>query len=212
MDVISNVVDAPMSKCVDRSKLPAGFPQLLVINFQLPRPDCSAFSSADGPGYNFAIYETPSDALVEMLADYSAGKPVEPAIPLLERWFTNAHKEGQTSLKERLKLVGFILNPDECGMPSWSKRYNGKPVLIRRSGVITRRMDEKTSTFEIDIDLRLWGIMTRKGISALLPDALSKMEFIVSLVIEGQENDELPERSLVASQVSFLHTSRATLC
>lgn len=165
-------------------------------------------SSADSPGYNFVVYYTPSQDLLDMI---NGKKPKEPVVPLLERWFSDAHKEGQRSLKERLKLVGFILNPEDVGMPSWCKGYNGKPVLIKKSGVITRDFSEKHSVYEIDIDLRQWGMLTRKGIGTLLPTSLSKMEFIVSLVIEGQENDELPERSLVATQISYLDTSKAEM-
>ncbi len=202
---VAHAVKAPLDKCVDGALLPEPWPRLLVFNFQLPSPNGMGLSSADGPGYNFACYYTPSEALLEQIRAAEQGKPVEPAVALLRRWFAEAGTSA--AVKERLKLVGFILNPDDCGMPGWTQRYNGKPVMIKKSASIG--YDAARRIVEYDIDLRVWGMMTRQGIRALLPAALAKMEFIVSLVIQGEENDELPERALTATQLYYLQTDKA---
>jgi len=202
MDVAGRL-QPPLDLCVEANRLPEGFPRLLVFNFQLPMPGGTMLTSADGKGYNFVVYLTPTEDLVQMLSHLEEGKPVEAAVPLLVRWLNES--ETDMSIKERLKLVGFVLNPAECGMPSWVQSFNGKPVLIKKSGVISRH----PGIFEVDMDLRMWGFMTRKGISALLPSALAKMEFIVSFVIQGEEDDELPERSLSATHFAYLRRERA---
>jgi len=194
----------PFDKAVSSETIKdLGLPRILIVNFQLPRPSALAYSSADGPGFNLPMYYTPSDYLVQACRDKLAGKPVEAAVNLLLKWFTESPLDQ--TWKERLKLIAFILNPDSCGMPGWTQKFNGKPVMIRKSGVITKTND----VFEIDIDIRLWGIMSRQGVSALIPGPLKKMDFIVSFVIQGDENDELPERAMVATQFCFLDATRA---
>jgi len=207
MDVGSNV-NLPFDDCIPEGAIPAPYPRLLMINFQLPKPSGGVFgstSSADGPGYNFVLYYTPTEELIQAIKDMDDGKPVEAAVPLIKRWLLEYDKD--VTMKERLKLAAFILNPDECGMPSWTQGFNGKPVLIKRSGVVT--IKESLQTCEIDIDLRLWGFMSRKGINSLLPSAVEKMEFIVCFLIEGQEDSELPERAMVSTHVCFLDKDKA---
>lgn len=196
-------LNAPMDKCVPAEQLPKGFPRLLVFNFQLPLPSISSLVSSDGKGYNFAIYLTPTQDLINALATMQKGGEVEPAVRLLDRWFRTAEQDNV--MKERLKLVGYILKSFESGLPGWTTSFNGKPVLIKKSGVIYR----DSEVFEVDMDMRQWGILTRKGIGALLPSALEKMEFLVSFVIQGEEDDELPERITSATQFSFIDHKRA---
>jgi len=202
VDHIANCVELPFDKCVPKGTVPDPFPRLLIINYQIPKPShgFSFTSSSDPKYYSFVMYTTPTQDLIDML---TGKKDEEACVPLLRRWITEAPQN--VALKERLKLIGTILNPDDCGMPGWTQGYNGKPVMIRKSGKIIRG----EGYLEIDVDFRMWGFLTRKGINALLPNAVAKMQFVLSLVIQGEEDEELPERTMISGQLAHIDAATA---
>ena len=88
----------------------------------------------------------------------------------------------------RFKAIAHIVNFDELGLPSWLKGYNAKPVLIQKSGAVHVGPD----FLEMDVDIRGWSILSKQGLFTLFPhfkDILVEIGF----VIEGRDDDEMPE-------------------
>lgn len=62
----------------------------------------------------------------------------------------------------------------------------------------------------MDIDLRQWNILCRQGVNSFLP-ILKNLDFVLSLVIQGDTNDELPEQILGAARINFLDITKARI-
>jgi hypothetical protein len=60
----------------------------------------------------------------------------------------------------------------------------------------------------VDIEMDKWGFMTRMGIKQVMP-IVHKLDLIVSFVIQGDTNDELPEQIMFAHRISFADAAKA---
>lgn len=187
---------------------PPGLPQFLVVNYQLQRAGTNAFfSNASSPGYSLACYFEPS---ASFLAEIESGT-LSPAAALAMRFFANCTTDD--SYRDKLKLIAMLLNPATCDIPSWAMMYNGKPVMMKESNTISR-LQAKTSSgaicdvVEFDVDFRKWGLLFRQGVSTILP-MISKLDFVLALVIEADEDENLPERVLCGARVNFMDLKSA---
>ncbi|CAM9977296.1 unnamed protein product, partial [Phaeothamnion confervicola] len=108
-------------------------------------------------------------------------------------------------MRHRLKAMGIITNLPELGAPSFIGPYNGKPVLITRSGLLTRHRD----CFEVDVNVRHWCYLARKGLHLLRPK-FRAMALSVAFVIEGRDDDgSLPEQVLGCCALEHIYPGRA---
>lgn len=112
------------------------------------------------------------------------------------------------SIKDRLKLKAHVENAEECGIPAWAMRYNGKPCMITKSNTITRFRrptisGREVEVVECDIDLRVWSLLCRQGVNAILP-LMWKIDVVLALLVQGESDDELPERVMGGVRLSFL--------
>jgi Protein ENHANCED DISEASE RESISTANCE 2, C-terminal len=87
-----------------------------------------------------------------------------------------------------LQVINSCLNLDEMGMPSMVVSYNAKPVLIRRTGTIFRG----DNYIEMDIHVHKFDNMA-KGPIHLISSRCGQMFLQIGFVIEGRDDDELPE-------------------
>ena len=118
------------------------------------------------------------------------------------------------AMKERLKLKAVLLNPGNINR-SFLK-YNGKPCMVTKSNVMHRGHAKASSGsqsggleyVEMDINLRRWNFVCRQGLNLILP-VVKQMDFIVSLIIQGDEDDELPERVLCCARLNYLNIAKA---
>ena len=78
----------------------------------------------------------------------------------------------------------------------WVEKYNGKPALLTKSGSLYRGDDY----MEIDVNMFRFAYLTKKGINQFL-GRVKDMELHVSLTLEGRDNEELPERTLLAAKL-----------
>jgi hypothetical protein len=74
------------------------------------------------------------------------------------------------------------------GVPAVIMSYNAKPVLIRRTGSIFRG----PNYLEIDVHVHKFANLAKKSIHAL-SSRCGLMYMQIGFVIEGREDEELPE-------------------
>mmetsp|Transcript_20637 Transcript_20637/g.30979 ORF Transcript_20637/g.30979 Transcript_20637/m.30979 type:complete len:184 (+) Transcript_20637:44-595(+) len=113
-------------------------------------------------------------------------------VKLWEKWCHCAPTDQE--MQKRLKFIPRGENLKEIGVPSWICKYNGKPMLIKRPGVtnfVYSHQDE--SMMEIDINLHPLPFMFRQAMTYLKEHYFSRMLMTFGFVIEGREDEELPE-------------------
>jgi len=183
----------------------SGLPRRLIINLVIPLDGPSLMRSpTEGPCYQIVSVYAASAATLKAWQDEGSS-----AAKLFARFCKQApeglvadkadvDKDG-LDIKERIKIIPWIENAKAVGLPHWLEGYNGKPALITKSGSIHRGDDY----LEITMNLYRFGFLTRKGMHHLLPQ-LGAFELHCAVTIEGREDDELDERSLLALKVSAL--------
>ena len=144
-------------------------------------------------------------ASAEALAAYQAEG--SPAYKLFERFIKNAPtgvlpSSGDLDVKERLKLLPRLDNMSSLGLPGWIQGYNGKPALLQKSGALFRGDDY----LEIDLNTFRFAKMTRMGVHQLMP-RIKDFDLHVAITLEGRDNEELPERALLACRIRGLNMS-----
>lgn len=180
-------------------------PRRIVANVIVPAdaPPLLGGGGTDGACYQvIVVFGASAAALAQWQAEGS------PAAKLFENFHSNAPEgllptSGDLDIKERLKLLPQLDNIDDLGLPGWITGYNGKPALIQKSGVINRGDDY----LEIGINLFRFGFLTKKGMHFLLP-RFSEFDFHAALTLEGREDSELPERTLLAGRVRGLDIAK----
>mmetsp|Transcript_22228 Transcript_22228/g.56773 ORF Transcript_22228/g.56773 Transcript_22228/m.56773 type:complete len:349 (+) Transcript_22228:79-1125(+) len=175
----------------------SGVPRRLVINLVVPiEPPPLLRSNTDGACYQIVcVFAAASDVLKAWQDEAS------PAAKLFARFVQNAPEgllpeTGDLDIKERIKIIPWIENAKEVGLPGWLEGYNGKPALLTKSGSIHRGDDY----LEITMNLFRFGFLTRKGMHHLTP-TLGIFQLHCALTIEGREDDELDERAILACNV-----------
>ena len=117
----------------------------------------------------------------------------EASLKLLKRWCSVAPEEPFAERKEfgRFKVLAQVRNIDDVSIPSFAKRYNGKPALIRKTGMLYR-CGPSGSYLNMDINVHAFGYMARSGLQSIFRDF---QDFILSVgfTVESRSDDELPE-------------------
>jgi len=176
---------------------PTGLPRRIIINIIVPADGPSLLGGgSDGACYQIVTTFATSAAT---LAQWQASG--EPAFKLFERFIKNAPEgvlpsSGDVDIKERLKLLPHLDNWSALNLPGWLQGYNGKPALLTKSGVLFRGDDY----LEISINTFRFGFLTKKGMHTLLP-RLGEFDLHASLTVEGRDDAELPERTLLGVRV-----------
>lgn len=193
------------------SEWPKFVPKLLVINLQIPIVSgvFSMLSSSEDEYYNFIMYYAPSLAFAQLVSKLQSGQPIPPSTDvnnarLAAKWL----EECQTNqaLKQRLKLLNLVMNPEEAGLPGFMSKFNGKPCMCTRSASIHRAADN--SYLEIDIDSGMWGVMPRRAAGVAIPGILKRCVLSLAFIIQGDTDDELPERPFTAIQLVYINAKK----
>ncbi|OQR93190.1 hypothetical protein THRCLA_08507 [Thraustotheca clavata] len=186
IDNVGSIVQLPMLP--NESKR-----DLLIINCQVP---CYAPSNplwgekqGDGDGFNFITYYCIPESIRNQLD--APSPPTDPAIRLLKAFLEN----DNSSIRDRLKAIGIVVNPSEQNLGRTERHlletYNGQPILTRPQ----HRFYRGDGYFEVDIDAHLFNFVARRGLCGVT-DHFSHMIVDFGFVLEGQEDDELPEQIL----------------
>lgn len=192
-------------------------PDHFVVSLSLPtdQPKLGAATS-DGGGYTVTMYftmrKTTRDILRRVTAEgYQVSSEERPediqksqvnAVRLFEEWCRRAPND--TKFQTRFKMVPNVVNAKEIGLPSWIGKYNGKPLLIKRPGQTGFLIPHpELSCIEFDISLHVFPYLAKQGICYLKDSMFSKLLATVGFVIEGRDDDELPEVLIGLAQICY---------
>jgi hypothetical protein len=182
-------------------------PDLFVITIAIPTDPPKLYGSTDnGGGYTITMYykmrQETRDILRRVTADDHKRENDKQegdensskvnAVRLLEEWCRRAPNDE--NFMARFKVVPNAQNLTEIGLPSWIAKYNGKPFLIKRPGEtgFLYRHPEK-SCIEFDISLHPFPYLAKQGICYMKDTFFKKVLVTFGFLIEGRNDDELPE-------------------
>ncbi|CAM9642515.1 unnamed protein product [Laminaria digitata] len=198
-NMASEIVLDSIAKDLPKVDVP-GVPPLLVINVQLPSAPPALMSSAeDGPGYQCVLYFRlkASTAL--------AMKSLDTASEGVRLWVSYCQHVGkEDDFHGRFKCIAVIANSESLGLPGFVTKYNGKPVLINRSG----NWVKGESYIENTINVHRFSFIAKKSLHAL-KGMFKDMVLHLGFTIEGRASDELPESLLACSTLNYPTVERA---
>jgi len=189
-------------------------PTSLVVSFALPMASSEHTwrKKAGGTkGYIVTCYYQMKDQtrrLLEIISDESASNDDKEAkfrtelgdnyasvvngVKLWERWCTTVPEDEE--MQKRLKFISRGENLKELGVPSWICKYNGKPVLMKRPNVTNYVFHHpEQDAIEIDINLHPFPFIFKQAMSYLKDHYFTRMLMTFAFLIEGRDEDELPE-------------------
>lgn len=182
------------------------FPQHFVLNLQLPKgPPPGPFSTAKGSSLSVVSYFRVREETQRMAMSHSS----DPALRLLLNYCQGAQKNRR--MQEKMKLIGQVGNFSELSVPNMLQGYNGKPVLITKSGSLY----SGNGYLEMDVDVNCFCYMARMALSQLW-NKVPEAELAFAAVIQGDTEEELPERLLGCASLHRMDLQRlvdsAKLC
>jgi hypothetical protein len=196
-------------------------PDVFVISLAVPTEEPSFSKSAlDGGGITvvsiYKMREETRKVLKKITSrGYDASKCHEDfddkntmnAIKLFEKWCE--HSPTNEKMQGRFKMIPNVHNINEVGLPSYISKYCGKPVLIKRVNVTGFLSNHpELNAMEFDITLHPFPYLAKKAMSYLYENIFVKAVISLSYVIEGRDDDELPE-ALIGDGVKLLRPDPA---
>ena len=125
-------------------------------------------------------------------------KRIVNAVRLWERYCKEAPNDP--TFQARFKLIP-AANLEELGCPSYISKYNGKPILIKRNQVTGFFTDyPKLNAMEFNISLHPFPYLFKQAMT-YLQDYFDKSIWTFGFVVEGRNDDELPEVVIGAMKV-----------
>lgn len=187
-------------------------PNLLVISFALPTSAPKLGKASDGKGYIVVGYyrmRNETRKVLEIISNHKyntddqntklmqlfpneCDRQIINGVKLWEKWCQCAPSDQE--MQKRLKFIPRGDNLKEIGVPSWICKYNGKPMLIKRPGetnFVYSHPDQ--NMMEIDINMHPLPYMFRQAMTYLKDYYFQQMIMTFAFVIEGRDEDELPE-------------------
>jgi len=140
-------------------------------------------------------------------ASRGSTEDMSPAVRLFCKWLAEGEvKLGDKSTSNVLKAIAFCENLEDLaesipGLQSALQPFNAMPALITQSGTLRRDPSEAKEWLEIVFDVRMWCFAARAAIYNLrsaLPSAVMQS----CLVLQGVEDEELPERVLCTGRIT----------
>ena len=143
-----------------------------------------------------AGYNPTTDTASESEPDVQ--KRIVNGVRLWERYCNEAPTDP--TFQARFKLIP-AANLEELGCPSYIAKYNGKPVLIKRNQVTGFFNDyPNLNAMEFDISLHPFPYLFKQAM-AYLKDYFDKSVWTFGFVIEGRNDEELPEVVIGAMKI-----------
>jgi hypothetical protein len=177
-------------------------PPVLLISVALPQEAPGVLTGNQEAGSTLTTAFSFRLSKAAALAAASPSPP--PAVQLLARYFAQACSDE--NVKKTFKMIGRARNYDDLGLPSWMKRFNGKPVIINHSGEVFTGNSNGTAYLEIDIIVARWSLWAKQGVHTLMP-RYKEIDAEVGFVLQGTEDDELPEQMLGGARLPFVDVS-----
>lgn len=179
-------------------------PPVVVVHWQLPFSNNGLFGKKKEDGGQIAFFFEISEEFAHecnTVEEGGTGEAFEGAGKLLRHWLCNAPDDF--ALRSRFKAIMMVEDLSALGL-EYLNGYNGKPVLIQKTGAIfTGTLPSGRKFLEMRCDVHGWGMMSKRGLVSVMP-RIKDMTMDMGFVIEGREDDELPERLLGACRVKQL--------
>eukprot|EP00911_Craspedida_sp_UC1_P000774 UC1_evm1s593 len=195
----------------ENTTTPKGFkhphvPAVFILHLLVPSEPYSLTNrKTDGPTYqHISVYHLTPEAAEELSGDNIG--TASPAVQLYAKWCETA--EGDVKMRQRMKILALLANADEMRINTIFKKFNGKPVLVTRSGSLHR--GEGNAYLEQCVNVHMFGMLARKGLSSQL-GRVEDMCVNLAFTIEGRVDEELPERVLGTCAAYQLPLSKACL-
>jgi len=159
-------------------------PPRIVVNVVVPvDPPSFAGDMPDGPSVcaSFCFACTPQAQAASLHEDPS------PSVKLMAHMQQHADRDRMRSCT--FKVIVIVDNKDELGVSKMLHPYNGKPILVCKTGA----MYTGSEYIEIDILVHKFRYFAQRGLHSLKPkvaDALLHVGFL----LQGTEDHELPEQ------------------
>ncbi|CAN7064542.1 unnamed protein product [Brassica oleracea var. botrytis] len=170
-------------------------PSILVVNVQVPLYTTTISQvDTDGEGMNIVLYFKLSDNYSNELPLHfqeNIQRLIDDEVEKVKRF----HMDVTVPFRERIKILGRVANVDTLHLSRPEKKlmkaYNERPLLSR----LQHEFYLGENYFEIDIDMRRFSDVSRKGFKAFI-DRLKICVLDVGLTIQGKKTEELPEQIL----------------
>ena len=194
-------------------------PDVFVVTLSLPQ-DPNA-GGTDGPSFTIVMYFAMKASTREILAritapDYedaeapSEGRRDEDPHVTAARLFDEWCRKSPTDPKfqARFKLIP-VLDFDDIEIPGWMLKYNGKPMLIKRTGKSGFFYPDDPNCMEMEISLYPMPWAFKQILQYYLQNVLHKSSLTLGFVVEAREDSELPEVLIGLCQLCRVRASHA---
>jgi len=164
----------------------------LVGYFKMKEETRAILRRITAPGYNSSSDESESHVDVQ--------KRVVNGVRLWEQYCKQAPSDP--SFQARFKLIPSA-NLEELGCPAYISKYNGKPVLIKRNQVTGFLTDYPSlNAMSFEISFHPFPYLFKQAM-AYLKDYFDNAIGTFGFVVEGRNDDELPEVMIGAMKVCY---------
>jgi len=159
-------------------------PPMFVVMTNLPRDEPKMMgNTSDGATIVSVFYYVISEATLEALKDLQNAPP---AVKLFVQWCKKSETDAE--FRGRFKAMAILDEIKKLGLPSFISGYNGKPVLINKSG----RMKRHKNYIEMSVNVFLFHYVAKKSLNSLKPK-FPTFVLNIGFTIEGRSDEELPE-------------------
>ncbi|KAG5180463.1 hypothetical protein JKP88DRAFT_349555 [Tribonema minus] len=202
---VSNVSDAHVSVQEISAQAPVPhlpeIPRVIVVNAQMPNQPPDMFSNSDdGPGLQAIFYFAITQQTVDALRD------LDKAPSAVKLWARYCAKHGEDEeTRGRFKAMCVVGNWADAGLNANLKGWNGKPVLITKTGETFAGKPAAgggMTCLEMDINVHRFRFPAKKALHTLM-ERFEKMILHVGFTIEGRTPDELPEGMLACACLNY---------
>eukprot|EP01062_Namystynia_karyoxenos_P083930 TRINITY_DN9766_c0_g2_i1.p1 TRINITY_DN9766_c0_g2~~TRINITY_DN9766_c0_g2_i1.p1 ORF type:complete len:960 (+),score=270.45 TRINITY_DN9766_c0_g2_i1:69-2882(+) len=198
--------DQPLEHVATRIQLPkvsydcAGLPPVVVFCLQIPYCESPSMWGQDlgGPTANAVLTFVCKESTAEAMRVHDQGGERCPGAALIREYARHVPIGKRMTLADDTFLGRFKLAVRAAeGVPGAFAGYNGKPVLVTKSGRYFR--DE--AYLEVDCNLRAWAYPARVALYSMW-SKLGQFRCHVGLCVEARDDSEMNERLLGCCQMS----------
>eukprot|EP01062_Namystynia_karyoxenos_P083928 TRINITY_DN9766_c0_g1_i7.p1 TRINITY_DN9766_c0_g1~~TRINITY_DN9766_c0_g1_i7.p1 ORF type:complete len:667 (+),score=187.57 TRINITY_DN9766_c0_g1_i7:111-2111(+) len=196
----------PLEHVASRLQLPkvscdcAGLPPVFVFCAQIPFCESPSVWGQDlgGPTVNVILTFVCKESAAEATRAHDQGGEHCPGAALIREYGRRVPPGRRLTLADDAFLGRFKLAVRAAeGVPSAFAGYNGKPVLVTKSG----RYFSGEGYLEVDCNMREWAYPARFALYTSW-SKLGQFRCHIGLCVEAREDDEMDERLLGCCQVS----------
>jgi len=182
-------------------------PRIMIVNVQIPLGAPKMFGKSEpDAGISVVQYFEATEATLKEAQNMDTASP---ALKLFSKFYQEA--AFNDNMARRFKMIGYVHNIAEVGVPAMLHSYNGKPAIVFKTGKTYQGPisgNAHDRYFEMDINVHDFAYVPRKALNSTL-DKLPGMKIGSAYVIQGESDDELPETLLGCSDFEDLILSTA---